>query len=60
MGYGGLPQTPQERELNLEARAADREREMAHVADRLPGEDRPSLFERIVRAIRGRRPRNRC
>lgn len=35
MGYGGLPKTQQEHELDLEARAADREREMAHVAHRL-------------------------
>lgn len=59
MGYGGFPQTPQERELNLEARAADREREMAHVADQLPGQGGPSLFERIVRALRRRRPGTR-
>ncbi len=60
MSYSGLPQTPRERDLVLDARAADREREMAHVADLAPRQDgRPSLFARIMGAIRRRQPRRR-
>jgi hypothetical protein len=60
MGYGGLPKTQQEREIDLEMRASDREREMGHVFDAAPGQDRgPSLFDRIVRALRRRQHRSR-
>jgi len=59
MGYGSFPKSQRERELDLDARASDREREMAHVADRVPGQDGPNLFARIVGALRRLHPRPR-
>jgi hypothetical protein len=56
VGYGGRPQTNQEREWVQSARSIDRERDLAHVADLAPGQEaKPGLFARIMEAVRRRR-----
>jgi len=54
-----LPKTNQEREMDLEARAADRDREMAHVADAAPETGRSNLMTRLAQAVKALRSRTR-
>ena len=60
MGYGSFPKLPLERDMDLEARAADRERDMAHVTDALLAQDHGSgLVARVLSAIARLRPPRR-